>query len=81
MRWKGMAGAIVLLVAGFVALGLTSNFVVDWLWFSAVGYREVFWTVFTAKAGLFSAVFVASTIPVWVSGEMDPIGEATGVAG
>ena len=70
MRWIGMAGAIVLLVAGFVALGLTSDFVVDWLWFSAVGYREVFWTVFTAKASLFSAVFVASTIPVWVSGTL-----------
>ena len=68
MRWIGMAGAIVLLVAGFIALGLTSDFLVDWLWFSAVGYREVFWTVFTARASLFTAAFIGSTIPVWVSG-------------
>jgi uncharacterized protein len=65
-----MAGAIVFLVAGLVTLGLASDFLVDWLWFSAVGYREVFWTIFTAKTGLFSAVFVGSTIPVWVSGTL-----------
>ena len=70
MRWRGMAGAIMFLVAGLVTLGLTSDFLVDWLWFSAVGYREVFWTVFTAKAGLFIAVFIGSTIPVWVYGTL-----------
>jgi uncharacterized protein len=70
MRWTGMAAAIVLLVAGSVALGLASDFLVNWLWFSAVGYREVFWTTFTAKAGLFGAIFVGSTIPVWVSGTL-----------
>src|SRR3954470_9294937 len=70
MRWRRIAGVIAFLVAGAVALGLASDFLVDWLWFSAVGYREVFLTTFSAKAGLFGAVFVGSAVPVWVSGTL-----------
>jgi uncharacterized membrane protein (UPF0182 family) len=70
MRWRSIAGVIAFLVTGAVALGLASDFLVDWLWFSAVGYREVFLTTFSAKAGLFGAVFVGSAIPVWVSGTL-----------
>jgi len=37
MRWRGIAVAIIVIVACRIALGLASDFLVDWLWFSAVG--------------------------------------------
>jgi Uncharacterised protein family (UPF0182) len=60
MRWRGIAVTVVVIVACLFALGLASNVLVDWLWFSAVGYRDVFWTIFGAKALLFFAVFLGS---------------------
>src|SRR4051794_32390980 len=70
MRWKEAVGAIVLLVLSLAALGLATDFMVDWLWFSSVGYRDVFLIVFTAKAGLFCAHFIGSTIPLWASASL-----------
>jgi uncharacterized protein len=69
-------GAVVaLIVAGVVAiclilLGLTGDFLVDWLWFSAIGYFDVFWTTIVAEAGIFFAVFVATAIILWVNGSL-----------
>jgi uncharacterized membrane protein (UPF0182 family) len=40
-------------------LDVVLDFVVDWTWFSAVGYLDVFWTIFSTKALLFLAVFAA----------------------
>src|SRR5260221_9767960 len=57
MRWRGIAVAIIVIVACLIALGLASDFLVDWLLFSTVGYFDVFWTIFGAKAILFFAVF------------------------
>jgi len=63
--WRG--AVMVLIIAAIVLsiclilLGLTGDFVVDWLWFSTIGYLGVFWTIITAEAEVFSAVFVASS--------------------
>ena len=70
MRWRGIAVTIVVIVACLIALNLASDVLVDWLWFSAVGYRAVFWTIFGAKAVLFIAVFLASAVCLWVSGTL-----------
>ena len=53
MRWRAIAVTIVVIVACLIALSLASDVLVDWLWFSAVGYLDVFWTIFGAKAVLF----------------------------
>jgi uncharacterized membrane protein (UPF0182 family) len=63
----GIVGAI-----GLILLGLTDDFLVDWLWFSAVGYLPVFWTTIGAKAEVFSVVFVATAIILWVNGSLAP---------
>jgi uncharacterized membrane protein (UPF0182 family) len=34
------------------------DFLVDWLWFSAIGYLGVFWTTIFAEAAVFFAVFL-----------------------
>jgi uncharacterized protein len=67
MRWRGTAVAIILIVACLYVLGLATDFLVDWLWFSAVGYLSVFWIIFGAKAVLFFAVFVVSTFALWMN--------------
>jgi uncharacterized membrane protein (UPF0182 family) len=68
MRWRGVAVTVVVIVAGLIALSIAGDVLVDWLWFSAVGYREVFWTILDAKAALFFAVFLGSAVSLWASG-------------
>ena len=70
MRMKYVAILVGILVLGLIVLGRVSNTVVDWLWFSSIGYEGVFWTIFTARTGLFLAVFAASTAVFWVSGRL-----------
>src|ERR1700693_4114338 len=51
-----------------ILLGLASDFLVDWLWFSSIGYLQVFLTSIGAKAAVFSAVFTATAIILWLNG-------------
>jgi uncharacterized membrane protein (UPF0182 family) len=44
-----------------------SSVVVDWAWFSSIGYVGVFWTAFATKAALFVAVFAVSTLLLWAN--------------
>src|SRR5262249_27549143 len=68
MPRRGIAIAVVVIFASLIILGLTSSFLVDWAWFSAVGYLGVFWTILGGKAVLFFAVFAGSAILLWVNG-------------
>jgi uncharacterized membrane protein (UPF0182 family) len=61
--------AIVLSIC-LVLLGLTGDFLVDWLWFSTIGYLGVFWTTIAAEAEVFFAAFVATAIILWVNGSL-----------
>ena len=72
--WRGsvvalVIAAIVVLIC-LILLGLTADFLVDWLWFSTVGYLGVFWTTIFAEAEVFFAVFVATAIILWVNGSV-----------
>src|ERR1039458_4102438 len=53
-----------------ILLELTAGFLVDWLWFSAIGYFGVFWTTIVVEAEVFFAVFVATAIILWVNGSL-----------
>jgi uncharacterized membrane protein (UPF0182 family) len=70
--WRGaMIGLIIataLVAIGLILLGLTGDFLVDWLWFSAVGYLNVFWTTVVAEAVVFVAVFLPTAAILWVNG-------------
>jgi uncharacterized protein len=70
MRRSGIALAIAVVVTALIALGLTADFLVDWAWFSAVGYLSVYWTMLGGKTLLFLAVFVVSTALLWVNGAL-----------
>jgi uncharacterized membrane protein (UPF0182 family) len=68
VRRIGVAVALVVVVAALLALGFTTDFLVDWAWFAALGYGAVFWTVVGSKIALFLAVFAASAALLWANG-------------
>ena len=70
MPWRGIVVAMIIIAACLIVLGFTADFLVDWLWFSAVGYPDVFWTILGAKVALFLAVFAASAILLWLNGSL-----------
>ena len=70
MTWARIGVTIAVIVASLVVLGRASDLVVDWAWFSTIGYVGVFWTIFATKAFLFIAVFAVSTLLLWVNGTL-----------
>src|SRR5262245_36863897 len=72
--WRGAVVALIIaaivVLTCLILLGFTAGFLVDWLWFSAIGYSGVFWTTIAAEAEVFLAVFVATAIILWVNGSL-----------
>jgi uncharacterized protein len=66
----GLIIAVIVLLICLILLGLTGDFLVNWLWFSTIGYLGVFWTTIVAEAEVFFAVFVATAIILWVNGSL-----------
>ena len=70
--WRGAIVALlrsaIVVAIGLILLGLLDNFLVDWLWFSTIGYSPVFWTTIGAEAAVFFTVFVATAIILWTNG-------------
>ncbi|MBV9628447.1 MAG: UPF0182 family protein [Xanthobacteraceae bacterium] len=62
--------ALVILVTCLIILGLTSDFLVDWLWFGEIGYPGVFWTTIVAQAATFCAALVATALILWANGAL-----------
>jgi uncharacterized protein len=68
-----MVGLILLALVVGICLALlefASNFLVDWLWFSSLGYLQVFLTTIAAKAAVFVAVTAASIAVLWLNGSL-----------
>ena len=68
---SAVAGFIVAaIVVGIclILLGLASDFLVDWLWFSSIGYLQVFLTTIGAKAVVFFAVLMPTAVFLWLNG-------------
>src|SRR5246127_3660018 len=68
MPRRGIAVAVIVIVACLVSLALTTDFLVDWAWFSAIGHLDVFRTILGGKVVLFFAVFAGSAVFLWVNG-------------
>jgi uncharacterized membrane protein (UPF0182 family) len=60
--------AVAVVVGCLIVAGRITGVVVDWLWFSSIGYAGVFWTTVSAKALLFAAAFAASSSVIAASG-------------
>jgi uncharacterized protein len=68
MRSRRIGLAIAIVVGCLIALGSASDFLVDWTWYSSVGFLSVFWTIIGAKTVLFVAVFVATVTVISMNG-------------
>src|ERR1700688_2444477 len=66
----GLIVAAFLIGICLIPLELASSFLVDWLWFSSIGYLQVFLTSIGAKAVVFFAVFTATAIVLWLDGSL-----------
>jgi uncharacterized membrane protein (UPF0182 family) len=70
--WQGALRALIIIGIIFliclILLELVVSFLVDWLWFSEIGYLDVFWTTIVAEVEIFIAVFIATSIILWANG-------------
>jgi len=72
-RRNVLAGLIVVGIVGavfLILLGLFGDFLVDAMWFSTVGYSQVFWTTIAAKATVYFAVFAMTFVIVWANARL-----------
>jgi uncharacterized membrane protein (UPF0182 family) len=67
MSWRRIGVTLAVFVVLLIVLGRAGDLVVDWVWFSTIGYAGVFWTVFAAKALLFATVFAVSALLLFVN--------------
>ena len=61
----GLIVTAIIAAVCLILLGLIGDFLVDWMWFSSIGYSQVFWTTVAAKAAVFLVVFAATTAVLW----------------
>src|SRR5271167_3880314 len=70
-RQNAVVGLIIVAFVGgicLILLGLASDLLIDWLWFSSIGYLQVFLTSIGAKAVLFFIVLTATAVILWLNG-------------
>src|SRR5215218_8427582 len=72
LRWRSprRAAAMValIIVASLTFVAALSDILVDWAWFSALGYLNIFWIVLITKVSLFTTVLVASAAVLLTNG-------------
>ncbi|MEI5999410.1 UPF0182 family protein [Paraburkholderia bengalensis] len=68
VRRRRAAIAIVAVIVGLIVIERMTRVLVDWLWFSSIGYTGVFWTILDARVLLFTAVFAISALVIAASG-------------
>ncbi|MBV9529651.1 MAG: UPF0182 family protein, partial [Bradyrhizobium sp.] len=60
--------AAIMVVICLLLLKLAGDVLVDWLWFSSLGYLQVFWTSLSAEAAVFVFVFTATAAALGLNG-------------
>jgi uncharacterized membrane protein (UPF0182 family) len=68
VRLRRYAITAMAIIAGLIVVGRITGILVDWLWFSSIGYGGVFWTILSARVLLFATVFAVSACAIWLSG-------------
>ena len=61
----GLAAVIIL---ALVLLSLADSLLVDLLWFSTLGYRQVFIITLGAQVAIFAIVWAVAFLAIWISG-------------
>jgi len=71
LRWRSprrAAATIAIIVASLTFVAALSDILVDWAWFSTLGYLDIFWIVLITKVSLFTTVLVASAMVLLTNG-------------
>ena len=68
MSRKSTSVAAIAIVAGLTLSNSAVGYLVDWLWFSSLGYREVFWAVFGTRLILFLTVLGITALLIVMNG-------------
>lgn len=66
----GFIIAAIIVVIGLILLALVGDFLVDWMWFSSIGYSQIFWTMIGVKAAVFLVVFAATAVVLWANARL-----------
>ncbi len=61
-------GVAALLIVTLIVMGVADTFLIDFLWFSTLGYREVFDRIVGAQVAIFVGVWFVSFIAIAASG-------------
>jgi uncharacterized membrane protein (UPF0182 family) len=64
----GLTVAAFVVVIFLILLRLATDLLVDWLWFSSIGYLPVFLTSIGAQAMVLFAVLTATAVILWLNG-------------
>ncbi|MEW9585695.1 UPF0182 family protein [Paraburkholderia sp. DGU8] len=67
-RVRRAAVIVGIVILGLIVIGRAARVLVDWLWFSSLGYTGVFWTILDARLLLFAAIFASSAVTIAASG-------------
>jgi hypothetical protein len=68
VRVRRAAVTVGIVILCLIATGRITRVLVDWFWFSSIGYAAVFWTILDSRVLLFAALFVISAVVIAVSG-------------
>jgi len=66
----GFLIAAIIVGTGMILLGFLGNFLVDWMWFSSIGYPQVFRKTIGAKVGIFLVVFATTAVALWANAHL-----------
>jgi len=66
----GLIIAAIIVGISLILLGFVGDILVDWMWFSSIGYPQVFWMTIGAKAGVFLLVFAVTAIVLWANARL-----------
>ncbi|WP_443082917.1 UPF0182 family membrane protein [Variovorax sp. HW608] len=67
-RLRGISVTVAAVIVALFVVGRATGVLIDWLWFSSLGYVGVFWTIFSARVLVFVAVFAISAGAIGASG-------------
>lgn len=60
-------GIAAIVIAAIIVLGVADQFFVDFLWFSSIGYREVFRRIVAAQVSIFTVVWSVSFVVIGIN--------------
>jgi hypothetical protein len=69
------------IIVALIVLSLADSLLVDLLWFSTLGYRQVFNITISAEVVIFTIVWVVAFLAIWISGMIVVADDAMTVLG